>query len=283
MQTRFSRNSGRLRPLAVFSAAALLCTALAPVMAQTPKLTLTERSLTSLSEEARFTSGLTGQSMRYRGLMANVMGRDRDAVDNFELAARHADKLSQHYLSLIHWYGQGVPADRALAYIWSDMAAERGHRRLLALREKMWSELTDAERARVVELGPAMYREYGDPTSKARMEQALVRFASSKTGSRLGYNSQRMDIVYGVPGTTFNAGAPPTLGQEGGSRDFVFYADARVRPEAYWQAQDQEIERGFGRISVGEIVADDADGASAPSDAPSSEQGGGMSPPRMLL
>ena len=282
MQIDSSRNTRRLRPLAVLSAAALLCTALAPVLAQTPKLKLTERSVTWLSEEARFTSGLTGQNMRYRGLMANVMGRDHDAVDNFELAARHADKLSQHYLSLIHWYGQGVPADRAVAYIWSDIAAERGHRSLLVLREKMWSELTEAERTRVAELGPAMYSEYGDPTSKARMEQALVRFASNKTGSRLGFNSQRINIVYGVPGTTFNGGAPPTLGQEGGSNETLFYADARVKPNAYWQAQDEEIERGFGRISIGEIVTDDAgEGSAAPADPP--EQGGGISPPRMLL
>ena len=54
---------------------------------------------------------------------------------------RYADKYSQHYLSLMSWHGVGVPVDRVQAYIWSDLAAERGSKRLLAIREKMWARL----------------------------------------------------------------------------------------------------------------------------------------------
>jgi TPR repeat protein len=70
-------------------------------------------------------------------------------VSAFKIAAYHADKHSQHYLSLIFWHGAGVPADRLQAYIWSDLAGERGIKPLLVIREKMWSQLTLAEQAQV--------------------------------------------------------------------------------------------------------------------------------------
>ncbi len=54
---------------------------------------------------------------------AYAQGDQGLAAEQFRLAAGFADKFSQHRLSLMHWNGKGVSRDRALAYVWADLAA----------------------------------------------------------------------------------------------------------------------------------------------------------------
>ncbi|MBX3711659.1 MAG: sel1 repeat family protein [Lysobacter sp.] len=109
---------------------------------------------------------------RYRlyGHVAAAERRWPNAADDFRVAASYADKYSQHRLSLLYWHGVGVEKDRVQAYLWADLAAERGYTEFLAVRERMWRQLDEAERAAAVERGPALYEHYGDPAAKQRQK-----------------------------------------------------------------------------------------------------------------
>src|SRR5690606_37219363 len=64
-----------------------------------------------------------------------------DALKFFRRAAFYADKPSQGMVAEMYWRGEGVEQDRALAYAWMDLAAERGYRGFLGLRERYWNAL----------------------------------------------------------------------------------------------------------------------------------------------
>ena len=252
----------RLRAAAL---AAALMAVVAPIVSRdamaNERVVLTERSLADLQQQAElFAAGHPDEVWRFRGLYAHSVGRDADAVANFERAASYADKYAQYYLSLMYWHGQGVARDAVQAYIWSDIAAERGGKRLLAFRERLWRELTPAQRDDVVTRGPATYAAYGDATTKPRMEWALLRFRASTTGSRLGYVGSAMNVNLGSP-------APGAVG--GFSTGEQLYAEHRMQADAYWAAKQAELERGAGRIEIGQIESPE-DGAGSAPEAPTS-------------
>lgn len=172
--------------------------------------------------EALARYGHPNEMWRYRGLRALKLERPKLAAEYFSHAGRYADKFSQHALSLLYWHGVGVERDRARAYVWADLAAERGYRDLLLLREKMWLEMSAAQRTQALQLGGEMYLEYGDPTAKPRMEWAMRRALASATGSRVGATTDR--IVF--------------AGGEVSARDF--YATERWRADTYWREQDRQ-------------------------------------------
>ena len=64
------------------------------------------------------------------------------------------------------WNGDGVKADRVMAYVWADLAAERGYPAFIATREKFWRELSADEQRSAVSAGQAIFDEYGDTTNK---------------------------------------------------------------------------------------------------------------------
>lgn len=196
-----------------------------------------------IDQQLYLAAGHPNEFWRYHGLRQHLTGRDGEAASHFERAAAYADKPSQHYLSLLYWYGQGVPQDRVQAYIWSDLAAERGQRNLLRIREKMWRELSEAERAQVIERGEAMHRQYADAYTKIRTERALFRFATQMTGSRAGFNDGRLQVSFGG----LDSG-------EGGTDAMALYGDERTDRNRYWQAQDRMLNGPLGvTINVGPI------------------------------
>src|SRR5688572_23333657 len=115
--------------------AAMLGLAALNASAADEPLKLVSVNYMTVDEQLKSAVGHPNEVWRLRGLKAYLDGHYDEAIGKFERAASYADKYSQHYLSLIYWYGQGVPVDRAQAYIWSDLAAERGAVRLLAIRE----------------------------------------------------------------------------------------------------------------------------------------------------
>ena len=52
--------------------------------------------------------------------------RYAQALESFRRGARYADKPSQAMVGEMLWNGLGAPVDRPQAYIWMDLAAERG-------------------------------------------------------------------------------------------------------------------------------------------------------------
>ncbi|MBX3727369.1 MAG: sel1 repeat family protein [Xanthomonadales bacterium] len=166
------------------------------------------------------------------GLARLQQGRNQAAMDSFVRAARHADKLSQAMIARMYWQGVGVWSDRATAYAWMDIAAERGFVPLLAEREAMWAALDEEEQARAITIGRGLYAEFGDQYAQPRMEQVLrAGIRRSVTGSRTGWNT-------GVRQLEPNAD---------GLFDFKRGASGRIDvldprwwdPARYWHLQDE--------------------------------------------
>lgn len=236
------------------------CVALisAPSVAS-PPLELTSASFMEVDGRFKSATGHPNEEWRFHGLKAYLSGRHAEAIRSFERAAGYADKYSQHYLSLIYWHGQGVPVDRVRAYIWSDLAAERGSRKLLAIREKMWAELSPEEREQAVTKGAEFYDRFADAVAKPRAEVEIRRFANNKTGSRVGFNNQNIDIQLGGP-IHGSFGGPPGLVAAsamvaGTSDEGGLYAEDRTNVRDYWRAQDEGLERR-GHVEVGPISVD---------------------------
>ncbi len=235
--------------------AAALLVALAACARADEAPALTDATFMQLDDMLPSLRGRPNEEFRIQGLKAYQQGQYADAIRRFEAAAAHADKYSQHYLSLIHWHGVGTPVDRVQAYIWSDLAAERGNTRLLAIREKMWAQLSTSEQSRVSAQGQDYYARYGDEAAKPRAENEIRRFAREMTGSRVGYRNQPMESGGGPVNGAFVvetgnnaaayavsvAGSPDELyGPEGGLR----------RLDGYWKEQDRLLD---GSVEVGEL------------------------------
>jgi hypothetical protein len=238
------------RPCLRVVACALALFAMGGALAE-DKLQLTGASFLEIDELVIAAKGRPNEEHRLRGLKSYKTGHYRDALKSFEVAAYNADKYSQHYLSLMCWHGVGTERDPVQAYIWSDLAAERGSKPLLVVREKIWSQLTPGQQAQVQARGEDSYARYGDAVAKPRAESVMRHFARDMTGSRVGFRNQRLEVVdgpsngaFGKPGSSNQLDVPPTAdalyGEEGGLR----------RLGAYWQQQDRLLE---GNVEVGPL------------------------------
>ncbi len=175
-----------------------------------------------------------------------------DAARSFRTAARYADKYSQHRLSMMYWHGVGVPTDRVEAYLWSDLAAERGYPQFLAIRERMWRELDPQQQAEVAQRGPRMLAEYGDATAKPRFDMAMLRGRAQVTGSRTGHVGK-----VGIVSAEALLRPVPMLEN---LNDVLlranFYARTRNDPKQYWINEDRAWNNGM--VEVGELEQVDA-------------------------
>lgn len=214
-------------------------------------LKLTDAKFHEIDSMERAARGRPNEEARLSALKAYRRGDHGDALRHFERAAYYADKYSQHSLSLMHWHGVGVPADRVQAYVWADLAAERGVRSLLLLRERMWQELSADERERARSMGPEHYARYGDEVAQRRAEGAMRRFVAKMTGSRAGFEAQKLEIAGRPQGGTFapQVGSMSTMyiDSVAASREEL-YGDTRRDLAAYWARQDRLLD---GRVEVG--------------------------------
>ena len=249
----------RQKPLSAVLAAAVCAAPLSfsGAVVANDTLKLSDVGFMEADEQLKGALGHPNEAWRYHGLKSYLSNHYQEAIKRFERAAGYADKFSQHYLSLIYWYGQGVPADRVQAYIWSDLAAERGGRRLLAIREKMWNQLDAAQRAEAQARGTAAYEHYGDAVAKPKADAALRRFAKQMTGSRVGYSNQNLDIVSGAPisgGFNMSDGMwAAAAAAVGGSDEQQMYAEARTQTAAYWREQDEQLDARDVTVEVGPV------------------------------
>lgn len=192
----------------------------------------------------RLSSSHPNELWRLYGTQAAGQGQWQDAARHFRRAARFADKYSQHRLSLLYWHGLGVAEDRALAYAWADLAAERGYPQFLLIREKMWGELDAAQRQRALAAGPAIFDEFADAVAKPRLKRAIAHARTQITGSRTGLIISPLVVMASRGG--------------GGPLDAVdavnlgpMYADWRMDSRRYWAVEDAIWQNGS--VEVGPV------------------------------
>lgn len=212
-----------------------------PVAAQTADNS-DERIIMS---SAGFLSGHPDLRYRLSGLDKFKKGDYDGALTHFRRAARYGDKPSQGMLGEMFWEGSGVPQDKAMGYVWMDLAAERAYPLMLAKRERYWSELDAEGRARALELGHEAYAEYGDDVAKVRLERELRQAKRNTTGSRVG-NVGALTIYIPTPSGT------ETID---GSK---FYDEKFWDVDQYLQWQDQDwVNNAEGTVDVGEVMTVD--------------------------
>jgi uncharacterized protein len=181
---------------------------------------------------------------RGEGLRAYEAGDFETAATYFRRAARYADKASQAMLGEMYWRGVGVDRDRALGYVWMDLAGERMYPDFIVMRERYWNDLDAGERASAIERGQAVFDEYADDVAKPRLETVLRRERRRTTGSRTGF----VGNLTIIPNSGPLAGTGMTLSGE------QYYAKEYWEPEHYWQLQD-EIWRAppRGRVDASDL------------------------------
>ena len=192
------------------------------------------------------------QDLKYRllGLEAYKQARFDAALRFFRRASFFADKPSQGMVAEMYWNGQGAPRDPVQAYVWMDLASERGYMGFIGLRERYWKTLSASERARAVEEGQAVYARFGDAAAKPRYEHQLRIGHSQMTGSRTGFNR---GVQIEIPGPS---GSQAIDGSK-------FYDERYWNAKKYWAWQDKIwMKPKIGRVTVGEIESVNATEAS---------------------
>jgi hypothetical protein len=211
----------------------------------TPVAAKTQRNAedASIVSSHGFLSAHPDLHWRLLGLDAYREAKFAKALVFFRRAARYADKPAQGMVAEMLWQGQGVTQDRALAYAWMDLAAERHYPTMLINRERYWKQLDAEERAQALAKGEAVYAEFGDAVAKPRMEQALRRGRMNTTGSRTGFVGSLKIVLMGPGGETTIDGSH-------------YYAPKFWEPEAYWSWTDTEWrELPKGRVDIGPLQA----------------------------
>lgn len=179
-----------------------------------------------------------------QGIRDYERGRYGEAMSDFRRAARFADKPSQAMIAQMIWNGDGVKADRVMAYVWADLAAERGYPDFIATREKFWHELSPDEQRAAVDAGQAIFEEYGDDVAKRRQESELRRARIAVTGSRTGHVGTLVVRQHLFDGRWESVDGA------------LYYADKYWKPEPYWQWRDRVwSEPPKGTVEVGPIQA----------------------------
>jgi len=190
----------------------------------------------------RFMEGHPDLFWRIRGRAAYARGDYAQARECFERAARFADKPWQAMLGEMHWKGLGGKRDRALAYAWMDLAAERYYEDFYILRERYWDQLDPLEREQAVRRGQALLRKYGDGKAKPRLARVMVR--------------ERPDEL--AVGGFF--GNLPIIPPSGAGRDSIalrgseYFDETFWEPDAYYAWQDTiwKTLLTTGRVEVGD-------------------------------
>lgn len=179
---------------------------------------------------------------RHRGMEAYEAGRYGEAMTYFRRAARYADKPSQAMVAEMLWKGEGGTQDRALAYAWMDLAAERGYPGFTIIRERYWAELDEDRRQEAVRRGEDVYAEYGDAVAQPRIAAVLRRERRRVTGSRTGY-AGFLEVLVPGPGGMMQS----ISGSKFYERKFWDPELYQAWHDAVWMAPNE------GRVNIGDV------------------------------
>jgi hypothetical protein len=185
-------------------------------------------------------AGHPNELSRWDGMWAYDNGQPEQAKAHFERAAWYGDALSQHFLTLMYWNGDGIAQDPVLAYVWSDLAAEGSSlKELLVLRETIWSSLSTEQQRVAIETGRNYHAKYGPAVTSKRLATELRRFARTQTGSRLGQAPSRLEVGLGGSGAWGSTGRPSYDSLQ--SSGTALYAKQRTNPAFYQKAETASL------------------------------------------
>jgi uncharacterized protein len=226
--------------LALLLAAPLTLPAAEPSEDDRPALDASDNDALVMSSEG-FLSYHPDLRHRLSALADYRKGNYEQALVKFRRAARFADKPSQGMIAEMLWAGKGAPVDRPSAYIWMDLAAERGYKMMLVKRENYWAQMSEDERKQALAIGDALYLEYADEYAKPRLESRLRQARLKTTGSRTGFVGSLRIEVPTPSGTRVIDGSD-------------YYKEEFWRAGLYWRMQDSDWkEFGEARVDIGEI------------------------------
>lgn len=234
------------------------CLLAPPLVAQTSARALDRAPDSRITDSAGFVSARRDVMYRSIGVRHLRAGDPEAAAESFRRAARYADKISQAAYAEMLWEENGMMRDRALAYAWMDLAAERGTTPLLAKREAYWEALTTEEQARAIEVGQALYAEYGDAVAQRRQEPQMRRAKNTGTGTRLGSYTGNLRVIPAneLMGNIWSTTVQGAAGIDGSA----YYANRYWVPEQHWQREEAEIERSLmPRVRVGDLESRPSD------------------------
>ncbi len=174
----------------------------APPANQAPSALPSDPTEDPLLISAGFLNGHPDLRFRMLGMEKQRANDLQAAFGFFQRAGFYGDKVSQAMVAEMLWNGTGTAVNRPLAYAWMDLAAERGYKGFLELREHYWAALNEAERVQAVTEGEAVYARFGDAAAEPRLALAMRREQKRMTGSRTGFAGNVKILVPGPNGTT---------------------------------------------------------------------------------
>lgn len=102
------------------------------------------------------------------------------------------DKYGQYMVGFMYLTGKGVEEDRIAASAWYRLAAERGTKEFVKVRDQVLRSLDEAERAESDRLFIELRKEYSDFVLLARAIREDYEELGDRTGSRLSAGASRL-------------------------------------------------------------------------------------------
>ncbi len=105
------------------------------------------------------------------------------------------DKYGQYMVGFMYLAGKGVPEDRVAASAWYRLAAERGTKEFVRVRDGLVKALDAEQKARSDRLFIELRKEYGDLALLMEAVRADYALLQQRTGSRLSAGTSPMIII----------------------------------------------------------------------------------------
>lgn len=210
-------------------------------------LLLTAALLFSVTAQARPVTGNThqhapGTLAHDDGNRAYRDGMYREALMKYVESAYWADKLSQYNLGVMHYHGEGVERDAAMAWAWFELAAERRYPQMVEAAEAVWKELDDDARERARGIHAELLPKYGDAVALERTAKVMEREWRNRTGTRVGADTGNLQVM--------DRTMPMGMSEPG----HKFYAKERWDYDQIVAIEKQIFENlSRGRVEVGDL------------------------------
>lgn len=151
-------------------------------------------------------------SLDHPGMRAFYAADSYYRAERYEPALRYylqasawGHKASQFNVGAMYFNGHGVDKDRATAWAWFELAAEREYPQMVDVAGNTWAELGEEERRKALARLELLRSEYADEITLPRLKRSIDRRNRSATGSRLPGAGSSPVLVISSQGWTLTA------------------------------------------------------------------------------